>query len=114
MRSPKPLTVDVFELARERGLIEGELNLDALPRLASSVLRASGALQFRIRGEVDQQSHPGAELHLTGDLVLQCQPGDILEYQPEDVEVASRARAELARTKAFAIGANTHRPRRKD
>lgn len=73
MRSPKPLTVDVFELARERRLIEGELNLDALPRLASSVLRADRALQFRIRGEVDQQSHPGAELHLRGDLVLQCQ-----------------------------------------
>ena len=73
MRSPKPLTVDVFELARERGLIEGELNLDALSRLASSLLRADGAIQFRIRGEVDQQSHPGAELHLRGDLVLQCQ-----------------------------------------
>lgn len=73
MRSPKPLTVDVFELARERGLIEGDLPLDALPRLASSLLRADGALHFRIRGEIDAQSHPGAELHLRADLALQCQ-----------------------------------------
>ena len=73
MRSPQPLTVDVFKLARERGLIEGDVLLDALPRLASLLLRADGALHFRIRGEVDAQSHPGAELHLRADLVLQCQ-----------------------------------------
>jgi len=73
MRSPKPLTVDVFELARERGLIEGDLPVDALPRLASSLLRADGALHFSIRGEVDAQLHPGAELQLRADFVLQCQ-----------------------------------------
>ncbi|HTN50005.1 MAG TPA: YceD family protein [Burkholderiaceae bacterium] len=67
------LTVDVFALARDRGVIEGELPLDRLPRLALSVVRAAGALRYRIGGEIDSQGHPGAEMQLSGDLLLQCQ-----------------------------------------
>jgi uncharacterized protein len=73
MSSARPPIVDVFELARERGVVEGELVLDTLPRLALSLVRADGALHFCIRGEVDAHGHPGAEMQLHADLVLQCQ-----------------------------------------
>lgn len=73
MSSARPPIVDVFELARERGVVEGELALDTLPRLALSLVRADGALHFRVRGEVDAHGHPGAEMQLHADLVLQCQ-----------------------------------------
>ena len=73
MTSRKPLLVDVFQLARERGILEGGLPLAGLPRLATSLRRADGGLQYRIRGEVDERGRPGAAMQLEADLVLECQ-----------------------------------------
>lgn len=73
MPPANPLTADVFELARERRTIEGELPLSALPRLASSLRRSDGQLAYRVRGMVDERGHPGAQMQLAADLVLECQ-----------------------------------------
>jgi len=82
MSSARSPVIDVFELARERGTAEGELALAALPRLTLSLARTEGALQFRIRGEVDAQGRPAAEMQLRADLVLQCQRcNEDLQYE---------------------------------
>lgn len=73
MPNAKPLTADVFELARERRTLEGELPLSALPRLVASLLRSDGRLSYRIQGTVDERGRPGARMQLTADLVLECQ-----------------------------------------
>jgi uncharacterized protein len=71
--SVTPLLVDVYELARERRTIDGAFALVDLKRLAASLLRTEGSLQYRIRGEFDQQGRPGAEMHLSATLWLECQ-----------------------------------------
>jgi uncharacterized protein len=82
MSSARPLIIDVFELARERGVVEGDLALDTLGRLVASLVRSDGALHFRICGEVDARGHPGAEMQLRADLALQCQRcNQDLEYE---------------------------------
>jgi uncharacterized protein len=68
-----PLLVDVYELARERRTIEGEFALVDLKRLAASLMRTEGTLRYRIRGEVDGQGRPGAEMQLSATLPLECQ-----------------------------------------
>lgn len=73
MSSVTPLLVDAYELARERRTIEGDLALADLKRLAASLLRAEGSLQYRIRGEFDGQRRPGAEMNLSATLLLECQ-----------------------------------------
>ena len=73
MPSVTPFLVDVYELARERRTIEGDLALADLPRLAASLLRTEGSLRYRIRGEIDGRGRPGAEMHLSATLQLECQ-----------------------------------------
>jgi len=74
MPAVKPLLLDVFELARERRTLEGEVALAELPRLAASLLKAEGGrLQYRIRGAVDERGRPGAEMSLSACLPLECQ-----------------------------------------
>jgi uncharacterized protein len=73
MSSRKPLVVDVLELARERGTLEGDLPLAAMPRLTASLRRSEGELHYVIRGEVDSRGRPGAEMRLRAQLLLECQ-----------------------------------------
>jgi uncharacterized protein len=73
MNSRKPLLVDVFQLARDAGTVEGELPLSALPRLSASLLRPEGRLHYRVHGERDERGRPGAGLHLDAELALECQ-----------------------------------------
>jgi len=73
MNSGRSTFVDVFQLARERATIEGELRLADLPRLASSLLSQQGSLRYRIRGEVDERGRPGATMELQATLLLECQ-----------------------------------------
>lgn len=73
MPSVTPLLVDVYELARERRTIEGDLQLADLKRLAGSLLRTEGSLRYRICGEIDEQGRPGAEMQLSATLRLECQ-----------------------------------------
>jgi uncharacterized protein len=68
-----PLVVDVFELARQRGTVQGALPLAELPRLAASLVRSDGAIRFKVDGLVDDRGQPGAQMWLESDLVLECQ-----------------------------------------
>lgn len=73
MSPARSAVVDVFELARERRSISGEIPVERLPRLAASLLKRDGVLAYAIRGEVDDRGHPGAEMRLSADLALECQ-----------------------------------------
>jgi len=66
-------TCDVYELAHQGQLIEGELQVSELPRLAASVATPTGTLKYSITGRLDDRGRPGASLHLNGDLTLECQ-----------------------------------------
>ncbi len=73
MPSVTPQLVDVYELARERRTIEGDLALADLKRLAASLLRTEGSLRYRIRGDIDEPGRPGAEMNVSATLLLECQ-----------------------------------------
>lgn len=73
MAGPPTLTCDAFELARHRRVIEGELPVEQLARLAASVAQPTGTLRFRIVGGFDDQGRAGARLRLNGELALACQ-----------------------------------------
>jgi uncharacterized protein len=65
--------IDVFELARDRATIEGSFSLASLPRLAAALALPEGELRYRIQGQLDERGRPGAQMHLLGDLLLECQ-----------------------------------------
>jgi uncharacterized protein len=65
-------TVDVFELARLRGVIDGRLAFDATRRLRASLRDGAGAIEYRLQGFIDERGRPAARLHLRGDLPLIC------------------------------------------
>jgi len=64
---------DVYDLARRGSVVEGELGAGELPRLTVSLARPDAALAYRIEGYLDDRGRPCAQLHLTGDLELECQ-----------------------------------------
>jgi len=64
---------DSFELARLSRSMEGEVAVAKLPRLSELVAAPDGTLRYRIQGLVDDEDHPGAEMHLSGTLQLICQ-----------------------------------------
>ncbi len=71
--SVQSLTIDSFELARSSRRIEGEVGVARLPRLAEFVTTSEGMLRYQIVGMIDDQGHPGADLHISGRLPLMCQ-----------------------------------------
>jgi uncharacterized protein len=81
-----PGAVDVFELARGGGVIEGQVPLGATARLRANLHGDSGTIDFRLQGRVDELGRPGAQLLLRTDLPLRCdrcaQPLDLhLEHE---------------------------------
>lgn len=66
-------TCDVYELARQSQVVEGELPVSELPRLAASVATPTGTLKYSIMGRPDDRGRPGAMLRLAGELALECQ-----------------------------------------
>jgi uncharacterized protein len=67
------MPVDVFDLAARGERVEGELELARLPRLAESLLDTDGTLRYVVKGLVDADGHPAADLSLRGRLRLECQ-----------------------------------------
>lgn len=67
------MPVDVFELAARGERIAGEIELARMPRLARSLLSTDGTLHYEVRGLVDADGHPAADLTLRGRLMLECQ-----------------------------------------
>jgi uncharacterized protein len=70
---PRPVTVDVYALARDRGALEGAFPLAELTRLAASLVSTDGALDYTLRGEVDERGRPCVAMHLQARLLLPCQ-----------------------------------------
>src|SRR5512134_1581139 len=82
--SEQEMPVDVFELAARGERVGGEIGLARLPRLAGSLLATDGTLRYVVRGLVDAQGHPTAEMSLRGRLLLECQRcGAPLEFDLE-------------------------------
>jgi len=71
--SEHKMPVDVFDLAARGERVEGELELARLPRLAESLLDTAGTLRYVVKGLVDGDGHPAADLSLRGRLRLECQ-----------------------------------------
>jgi uncharacterized protein len=63
---------DVWELARRRGSVQGELALGDTPRLAAQLADASGALGYRFGGMVDELGRPAAVLEVQGKVRARC------------------------------------------
>lgn len=66
-------SIDTFELARSSAHLQGEIEIERLPRLAESLASSDGVLGYRVDGLIDDDGHPGADLHLKGRFQLVCQ-----------------------------------------
>ncbi|MDZ7652324.1 MAG: YceD family protein [Burkholderiaceae bacterium] len=64
--------IDVFELARTAGAVEGVLPVAQMLRLAPSLVRPEGELAFELRGYVDMRGRPGAVLSFRGQAQMTC------------------------------------------
>jgi uncharacterized protein len=70
--SEHSMTIDAFELAKKGELIEGDIPLYRMPRLAESLLSTDGSLHYSVQGRTDADG-PGADLGLSARLLLACQ-----------------------------------------
>ena len=65
-------TVDVLELAREGGTVEGEVEAADLPRLAAMLAAPMGRIRYRFKGRIDERGRSAATLRIEGRLGLNC------------------------------------------
>ena len=71
--SQESFVIDLRALAKDGRRLEGEVPVARLARLAESVLEPSGTVVFGFQGERDDEGRLHVDLHVRGDLVLQCQ-----------------------------------------
>jgi uncharacterized protein len=64
--------VDVVQLARDAGSVEGEVDAARLPRLSPMLAPPMGRIRYRLQGRIDEQGRLGASLQLEGRLGLTC------------------------------------------
>jgi len=64
--------VDVVELARDGGSIEGELEAAHLTRLSGMLVPPMGRISYRFQGRVGERRRLGASLRIAGHLGLTC------------------------------------------
>jgi len=64
--------IDVFELARTAGEVEGVLPVAQMLRLRPSLVRPEGELAFEMRGHVDPRGRPAALLSFRGKALMTC------------------------------------------
>jgi uncharacterized protein len=65
-------TVDVLELAREGGSVEGEVEAAELKRLAPMLASPTGRIRFHLQGRIDEHGRSAANLRIQGLLKLTC------------------------------------------
>ena len=63
---------DVWELARQRLSVAGQIAVRDLPRLADQLVDARGHLDFRFSGGTDGRGRPAAVLELQGTVHAAC------------------------------------------
>lgn len=66
------MIVDVFELARTNGRVDGRVAIGDMARLRTELSEVSGAVDFRFEAHSDAQGRPAAVLRLSGKLPLTC------------------------------------------
>ena len=65
-------TVDVFELAREGAIVEGEFEVAELTRLLPMLVPPFGRIRFRLQGRIDDRGRDAATLRIQGRFGLSC------------------------------------------
>lgn len=71
--SQESFVIDLRALARDGRLVQGEVPVTRLGRLAGSVLEPSGTVVFSFQGERDDEGKLYVDLHIQAGLVLECQ-----------------------------------------
>jgi len=65
-------TVDVFELARDGGSVEGQVEAAELARLSGMPMHPVGPIRYVLQGRIDEHGRSAARLRLRGSLELAC------------------------------------------
>jgi DUF177 domain-containing protein len=97
-RRPRPETFDAYRLARERGVLEGTLDVAASERLADRVAPGAAAVDWRIEGTTDEVGRPALSISITGKVPLECQRC----LAPFALPIAQRTVAVLAKSESDA------------
>lgn len=71
--SQESFVIDLRALARDGRLVQGEVPVSRLGRLAGSVLEPSGTVVFSFQGERDDEGKLYVDLRIQAGLVLECQ-----------------------------------------
>jgi uncharacterized protein len=64
---------DAFRLARERGVVEGVLDVAQSERLYDRLAEGEGSVAWRIEGTTDGAGRPALAIVLAGAVPLECQ-----------------------------------------
>jgi uncharacterized protein len=64
--------IDIHELARRNGVIEGRVPFEAATRLRIALRSGAGAIEFRLQGLIDERGRTAARLRVQADLPLTC------------------------------------------
>lgn len=72
MTTGRAVTCDVWDLARRRACIEGELALEDMRRLSGQLADTAGALRYRMSGMIDERGRPAARLEVRGPVQVRC------------------------------------------
>jgi len=65
--------LDAFQLARERGVVEGSIDAHALPRVDDVLGEGRATIAWRIEGTADASGRPALSIELSGAVPLTCQ-----------------------------------------
>ena len=66
-------TFDAWKLARERGVLEGTLDVESSERLEDRVAPGEGRVAWRIEGTSDEAGRPAIAIALAGAVPVTCQ-----------------------------------------
>jgi uncharacterized protein len=89
---------DAFRLARERGALEGKLDVAACERLEDRVAAGPASVDWRIEGASDELGRPALAIAIDGSVPVTCQRC----LSAFDLPVARRTVAVLAKSEADA------------
>jgi len=78
-------TVDVLELARDAGTVEGEFEAPRLARLSGLLAPPMGRIHYRFEGRIDERGRSAANLRIEARLGLNCDLcGERLDWMLEE------------------------------
>lgn len=89
---------DAFKLARERGSLEGVLDVATSDRLFDRLAEGPGTIKWRIEGTTDRSGRPALAIAIEGSVPLECQR----TLETFEFPVAQRTIAVLAKSEADA------------